>query len=233
MQPSGLPLIVVSGLAFEARIAAGDGIVTVCGGRPEQLAAAIVRAVAEGCQGIISFGIAGGLVSTLEPGACIVARSVVAKGRRFDSHPEWSRRLLQAIPGAIHADIAGVTAPVATPADKRAMARLTGAAAVDMESVHSVGAAVAYGLPFAAVRVVADPLYRALPPAALAALNSDGTPDFPAVFRSIVSRPQQIKALIRTALDARTARAGLMRARRLLGPGFSLLEIAEAMTPAE
>ena len=226
---NSLPVIAVTGLAFEARIAAGHGVVTICGNRPDQLADAIAR----GCRGIISFGIAGGLASHMKPGACIVARSVVARGDRFDSHPEWSRRLLQAIPGSVHADIAGATAPVATPADKRGIARLTGAVAVDMESYHSVRAAVAHGLPFAAVRVVADPSHRALPPAALGAVRADGTPDLSAVLRSIVARPSQISALIQIALDTHTARAALVRARRLLGPGLNLVGIAEAMTPAE
>jgi hopanoid-associated phosphorylase len=221
-----LPVIAVTGLAFEARIAAGHGVVTVCGNRPDLLEAAI----AQGCQGIISFGIAGGLVSHMRPGSCIVARAVVAHGDRFSSHPEWSDRLLKAIRGSIHADIAGATAPIATPADKRAIAGLTGAVAVDMESYLSVRAAIAHGLPFAAVRVVADPSHRGLPPAALGTVRADGTADLSAVLRSIVARPGQIGALIRAALDTRTARTSLVRARRLLGPGLS---VADLMTPAE
>ena len=221
-----LPVIAVTGLAFEARIAAGHGVVTVCGNRPDLLD----DAIAQGCQGIISFGIAGGLAAHVRPGTCIVARSVIARGDRFNSHPEWSQRLLQAIRGSVHADIAGATAPVATPADKRAVARLTGAVVVDMESYLSVRAAIAHKLPFAAVRVVADPSHRSLPPAALGTVRADGTPDLSAILRSIVARPSQIGDLIRTALDTRTARTALVRARRLLGPGLSL---AEAMAPAE
>ena len=221
-----LPVIAVTGLAFEARIAAGHGVVTVCGNRANSLADAIAR----GCQGIISFGIAGGLAAHMRPGTCIVARSVIADGDRFNSHPEWSRRLLQAIQGAVHGDIAGATLPVATPAHKRAVAGLTGALAVDMESHLSVRAAIKHGLPFAAVRVVADPSYRSLPPAALGTVRADGTPDLSAVLRSVVTRPTQIGALIRTALDAHTARSALVRARRLLGPGLSFIE---AIAPVE
>jgi hopanoid-associated phosphorylase len=234
MPPSTLlPVIAVTGLAFEARIAAGHGVVTVCGSRADILAAAVAKAIAEGCQGIISFGIAGGLAPDIKPGTCIVARSIVAEGDRFDSHADWSRRLLEAIPGAVHADIAGATSPIATPAHKREMARLTGAAAVDMESRLCVSAAIRHGLPFAAVRVVADPSHRALPPAALGTLRADGTPDLSAVLRSLVDQPRQLSALIRIALDTRTARAALARARRLLGPGLNLVGAAEAMLPAE
>ena len=65
MQPqNSLPVIAVTGLAFEARIAAGHGVVTICGNRPDQLADAIAR----GCRGIISFGIAGGLAGDPQSG---------------------------------------------------------------------------------------------------------------------------------------------------------------------
>lgn len=222
-----LPVLAVTGMAFEARIAAGPGVITICGGRPDSLAADIAAAIARGCRGIVSFGIAGGLAVNLKPGTCIVARSIVTGERRFDSHLEWSSRLLQTIPGAIHADIAGVRVAVATAADKIVLGRATGAVAVDMESMLCVGAAVAHGLPFAAVRVVADPWHRALPPAALISLRADGTPDLTAVMRSVAGQPRQINALVRLALDTRTARAALVRSRRLLGPGFGLIEQLE------
>ena len=230
-----LPVIAVTGMAFEARIAAGPGVVTIISGsHSETLSAAVSAAVMRGCQGIISFGIAGGLAPHLKPGTCIVARSVVTGDRRYYSHPEWSNRLLQAIPGSVHADIAGVQLPVSNPADKREIARSTGAVVVDMESVLSVSAAVSHDLPFAAVRVVADPSHRGLPPAALGTILPDGTTDLSAVLRSIMARPNQLSALIRLALDTRTARSALMRSRRLLGPGFGLMELTEAVaTPAE
>lgn len=221
------PVVVVTGMAFEAKIAAGAGVVTLCGGRGDVLAADLKASIAKGCQGIVSFGIAGGLASEMEPGTCIVARSVVTANGRLDSHAEWSSRLLKAIPGAIHADIAGVEAPIVTAADKRQLAAATGAAAVDMESFLSIGAAVAHNLPFAAVRVVADPSHRSLPPAALIPILVSGKPDMSAVLRSIAGQPSQLTALIRLALDARKARAVLARSRALIGPGFGLLDAAE------
>lgn len=223
------PVVAVTGMAFEARIAAGPGVVAICGGRADQLAADLAAAIAGGCRGIVSFGIAGGLAEHVAPGTCIVARSIVSAQERFDSHLEWASRLLQTIPGAIHADIAGVAAPVMTPSDKISLGRATGAAAVDMESLLCVGAAVTHGLPFAAVRVVADPWHRALPPAAQIGLLPNGTPDLSAVMRSVMTRPRQVGALIRVGLDTRTARAALVRARRQLGPGFGLIDPAETM----
>jgi hopanoid-associated phosphorylase len=217
------PVLAVTGMAFEARIAAGPGVVTLCGSRPDTFAEELKAAIADGVRGIVSFGIAGGLCNKLKPGDCIVARSIVTPEERFDSHQQWSSRLLQSIPGAIHADIAGVREPVSDPTGKLMLGRSTGASVVDMESMLCVNAAVAHNLPFAAVRVVADPWHRELPPAALISLRADGTPDLSAVMRSVAGRPAQINALVRLALDTRTARAALTRSRRLLGPGFGLI----------
>ena len=124
-------VIVVTGMAFEAGIAAGPGVVVVTGGAANT--DVISAAVQRGCRGIISFGIAGGLTPDLKPGACIVARSIVTGDRKYHSHREWFDRLRSAIPGSIYADIAGAEAPVCSPGDKRKMAVATGAVAVDMD----------------------------------------------------------------------------------------------------
>ena len=214
-------MIVVTGMAFEAGIAAGPGVVVVTGGAAN--ADAISAAVRQGCRGIISFGVAGGLIPDLKPGACIVARSIVTGDRKYHSHHEWFDRLRSAIPGSIHADIAGATSPVRSPNDKRKMAVATGAVAVDMESAGSAIAAFKHKLPFAALRVVADPSHRSLPPAALSERLVDGTTDLSAVWRSIVAQPGQLGGLLRLAFDTRTARAALVRSRRRLGHGFGLI----------
>ena len=226
--PSPPPLkpyvVVVTGMAFEAGIAAGPGIVVVTGGAAN--VDAISAAVRRGCRGIISFGIAGGLTPELKSGACIVARSIVTGDRRYHSHREWFDRLRAAIPGSIHADIAGAETPVCSPGDKRKMAVATGAVAVDMESAGSAIAAFKHKLPFAALRVVADPSHRSLPPAALSERHIDGTTNLSAVLRSIVAQPSQLGGLLRLALDTRTARAAMVRSRRRLGHGFGLISQA-------
>jgi nucleoside phosphorylase len=71
-------LIIVVGLAFEARIAAGRGNCVVSSGDGQHLAARLTAAIAEArstvrdCPGIVSFGVAGGLAPQLRPGDCII-----------------------------------------------------------------------------------------------------------------------------------------------------------------
>src|SRR5207247_188874 len=68
-----------------------------------------------GSRGVISFGIAGGLAPNLLPGQWVVASAIVSDHERHVPDARWSERLLQALPGARHAMIAGADAPVADP----------------------------------------------------------------------------------------------------------------------
>ena len=221
-------MIIVVGLAFEARIAAGPGVHVICSGDGRNLAAKLTAAIAEarslvrGCPGIISFGVAGGLAPQLRPGTCVVGSAVLSESNRMPTSREWSQKLLQAIPGAVSGMLLGVAAPVAHPDEKRALYLQTGAIAVDMES-HTVAAVgLSHELPVAAIRVITDPAKRALPASAVAAMRANGTTDIAAMLRSALSRPRELPALFRTALDARAARASLVRGRSLLGPAFTL-----------
>jgi hopanoid-associated phosphorylase len=225
----GNSVIAAVGLAFEARIAAGPGVTVLGRGGRGGLAASVERAIRQGCRGIVSFGIAGGLAQHLKPGSFVVGSAVIdVTGERWPTCPQWSGRLLQALPGAIHAPIAGSEGPVAHPAVKRLMHKKTGAAIVDMESHLAARLAARHGIAFAALRVVCDPAHRALPSAALAGMRSDGSTDGFAVLRGLAVRPSTVPGVMLTALDAAAARANLQRCRKLAGLGFGLLEPAAA-----
>jgi adenosylhomocysteine nucleosidase len=227
MEGRAQPIVVVVGLAFEARIAAGPNTTVICSGDGRGLSAKLERTISAGCRGLLSFGLAGGLAAQLRPGACLVASEIVSAAGRLATHPHWSRNLLKAFPQAIGGPILGHAAPIIVPAAKHALWQQTGAHAVDMESHIVAQIAAAHGLPMAAVRVVADPAHRAVPRSALAGMRPDGRTDVIGVLRSLRSQPRDLPALIRTALDARAARASLLRGRRLLGPYFGFPDLAE------
>ena len=219
-------VIAFVGLAFEARIAAGPGVLVVCRTAGSELAAVADSAVRQGYRGMISFGVAGGLASHLRAGDWVVASTVRESQTVRTADIAWSRKLLGMIAGAIHAPIVGVDVPVAEPAKKRELYRTTGAVAVDMESHVVARVAAAHGLAFAAVRVIVDPAHRAVPPAALLAMRPDGRADVSAIVRDLMVRPSQLTPLARVAVDALAARAAMHRVRRLLGPHFGLLDLA-------
>jgi len=212
-------VIALVGLAFEARIAAGPGVLVVCRGRePSDL---LRLAIGAGCRSIISFGVAGGLAPDLIPGDCVVASAIIDHPAVRPTDPLWSRKLADMIPDARHGPIMGVNSVVSDPADKRKLHAFTRAVAVDMESHLVARLADAHGLAFAAVRVIIDPAHRAVPPAALLAMAPGGSTDVSAMLWEILARPSQVSPLMRLAADAVAARAALVRLRRALGPSFS------------
>ena len=217
-------MIVVVGMAFEARIAESLGVPIVCGGDGHNLAVSLSRAMAAGCGGLISFGVAGGLAPDLKPGTCVIGSAILhdAVERRTDAR--WAQRLMRIIPGAVCGPIAGVREPIAHAAAKRTLHQETGAIAVDMESHVVAEAAAQHGVPVAAIRVVIDPAERTSPRSALAGTRADGTVDALAIARSLLRYPADLVGLIQMSFDARAARATLMRGSALLGPGLGLLD---------
>jgi adenosylhomocysteine nucleosidase len=220
-------VIIVVGLAFEARIAAGPGVQVICSGDGRNLASKLTAAIADararghGYQGLVSFGVAGGLAPQLPTGACVVGSHVLCGSRSMPTDRSWSEKLLQTIPGAVSGGLLGVSAPVAHPRDKRELYTKTGAIAVDMESHVVAAVGLEHEIPFAAIRVITDPAKRALPASAIAAMRPNGTTDIAAMFRAVLKRPRDVPALVRTAIDARAARASLVRGRYWLGPALT------------
>jgi adenosylhomocysteine nucleosidase len=217
--PSHSGVVAVTCLALEARIARGPGVSVLCKHSLE-LATSLTAAIARGVSGIISFGIAGGLSPHLAAGDWVVASAVRNGDDVIATDRPWTQRLLERLPGAIHAEVAGADAVVASPLDKRDLYRETGASAVDMESHIAAKIAAEHRIPFVACRVIIDPAHRTLPPAATLGLRLDGTPDVPAVLRSVRQQPGQLPDLIRVASDAYVARRALRSGRKQLGVGL-------------
>ena len=122
---------IVVGLAAEARIARRLGWpVAIGGGTTAGAEAAAGALVRQGCAGLISFGLAGGLDPTLKSGALIVPSAVIADGKHYATDPDLSRMLGGATPHLV----LGADAIVDSVEEKRRQRGLTGAAAVDLES---------------------------------------------------------------------------------------------------
>lgn len=220
-------VVAVTGLAFEARIVAGPGIKVVCGGGHQNLKRSLEAALRQGCRGILSFGVAGGLAPHLKPGDCVVARKIISDDDHYSSHRGWTRALLDVVEDAVHGDIAGSDVAVSSASRKRSLHQETGAVAVDMESHVAARFAAEHQVPFAAFRVITDPSDRALPPAALVAMRAEGTINVPAVMRSLIRHPKQVPTLVRVALDSWAARQKLVPSRRFLGPSLGFPDVCE------
>src|SRR6185437_10780812 len=129
-----ISVVAASGLAIEARIAAGAGVCAIAGGLdPRALAASLEREVARGACGIISFGIAGGLAPDVAAGTWIVGRGVYTPTGYQSCDLEWTQHLAERLPGALLGDLAGCELPIPDAGAKRALHVATSALAVDTE----------------------------------------------------------------------------------------------------
>ncbi|MBI3435060.1 MAG: adenosylhopane nucleosidase [Proteobacteria bacterium] len=219
-------VIAVTGIAFESQIASGADATVICGADRHALAPAITQAIAGGARGVISFGIAGGLSPAMSSGCIMVPELIVCPLDRLPTHATWRHRLIELLNGDVHGGaLVGVDAPTALAVEKRALARMSGAQAVDMESHIAARICAAHGVPFVALRAISDGVDFDLPDAALIPLRPDGHANLAAVLGNVARQPAQIVALIRTARDARRARNALLRSRKLLGLRFGLPDL--------
>ena len=207
---------VVVGLAAEARIARRLGWpIAIGGGTAGGAEAAANALVRQGCAGLISFGLAGGLDATLRPGALIVPAAVIAGGKRYTADPILSCMLGGATPHLL----LGADAIVASVEDKCRQREQTGAAAVDLESGAVARVASTHSIPFAVLRAICDAADSSLPHAALVALDTHGGIRAWRVLASIAARPMQLPALLALAADAAAARRSLIaRVKRIVQP---------------
>ena len=194
------------GFAAEARIARRSGWpAAIGGGSTDGAAVAARRLIAAGATGLVSFGLAGGLDPGLRAGTLIVPETVVAHGRvrRTDD-------ALNALLGGTSGHLClGLDRIVASTAEKRRLRLETGASLVDMESGAVSEVADAAGVPFAVLRAICDHADRALPPAALIALDTKGRIAPAQIAWSVLTDPGQVSALIALGRDAAAARRAL------------------------
>jgi hopanoid-associated phosphorylase len=221
-------LLIVTGLAQEARIAAGPGMTVICSSSdPQQLRALLTVFDPTTIRGVISFGVAGGLDPSLKPGDVVVATEVMAGDARWLAGLALNEDLISSFaPGRrriVRGGLAGVEQVVAGSSLKAALRSETGAAAVDMESHIAAAYAAETGLPFAALRVISDPASRALPPLAMAAIKPNGDIDLRKVLRGVARNPMTLRALVSTGIDFNRALRSLRGCRGFLLGGEGLV----------
>ncbi len=231
---SGLPVLVVTGMAREARLAAGPGnVVLGSGGDPARLRQMLADRPEPGFHAVLSFGIAGGLDPALGAGDLVVSTGVRSGDGFWPSHPALTKLLMDRLAAGgmrpVPAEIAGAELVILSADAKRRISEATGAAAVDMESHVAAAYAEAEGVPFVALRAVCDPASRALPHLVLKALRPDGGLDLPAVLRTLGREPAQLAATLRLARDARAAFRALRRCRDLLGIGRGFPDLGKLL----
>jgi hopanoid-associated phosphorylase len=222
------PILIVTGLVQEARIAAGPGMTVICSSSdPQQLRALLTVFDPTTIRGVISFGVAGGLDPSLKPGDVVVATEVLAGDTRWLAGLALNEELVASVAmgrrRVVRGSLAGAEQVVSARALKAALHLETGAAAVDMESHIAAAYAAEAGLPFAALRVISDPATRALPALAMAALKPNGEIDLRKILSGVARNPMTLRALVSTGIDFNRALKSLRGCRGFLLGGESLV----------
>ena len=178
--------------------------------------------LAEGCDALLSFGIAGGLDPLLGPGTTIVADAIVTQtGQKFKTADRWRERLLRALnglPAVRSATVAGSDWPITTEVERLALSEASGASVVDMESHAVAEVASDAAVPFLALRVVADTFTDVVPMWVNDCVSDDGGIKPLALTTGLIAQPGDIMALLRLAQTSRVALVQLSRALLLAGP---------------
>lgn len=217
-----MPLAALCGFAAEARLARRFGLIAFATGGDAARGRVLATQAAEVADGLISFGIAGGLAPRLAAGTLLLPRMVIADDdERLTADAGLHGSFLAALAAAgLHAetgDLLALEAIVTTPHAKAMQHARYGALAVDLESQHAARAARAVGKPFLVLRAIADPASRGLPPAALVGLHPSGRTAPGRVLASLLRQPGQIPDLVATARDTKRALATLRTALTAIG----------------
>jgi adenosylhomocysteine nucleosidase len=222
------PVLIVTGLVQEARIAAGPGMIVICSSSdPQQLRALLATLDSTTFRGVVSFGVAGGLDPSLKTGDVVVATEVMAGDTKFLADMALNEEMIASAAlkrsrvtrrrrRVVRGGLAGVERVVAASSCKAALHSETGAAAVDMESHIAAAYAAQAGLPFAALRVISDPAHRALPELAQNAIKPNGDICMRTIMRGVVRNPKTLKELVSTGIDFNLALRSLRNCRGFL-----------------
>jgi adenosylhomocysteine nucleosidase len=218
--PPSATILIVCGLKREAAILAGPGRIALCGDAPT-LRARLNDAASLRPRLVLSWGLCGGLDPRLRPGDLILGAAVVSRTDAIQADAAATARLAERLRAADECAaterFAASDAPVATPAAKAELRRLTDASAVDMESLIAGQFARERKIPFAILRAVADPAERALPPLALNAMTPEGGINLAAIMGALIRSPAQLGSLSALAADSGAAFRALKRCGLLAG----------------
>jgi adenosylhomocysteine nucleosidase len=154
---------------------------------------------------VVACGFAGALSPKLNVGEVFLASEVVEPG---DDDLQWQTAVPAELGNLQIGRLITVQRLVARPADKRSLARQTGAVAVDMESAAIAEACQEWQVPCAVVRAVSDTADTALSPR-LVSLMAGGRVAPGRVVASVIRSPGLALELWRLARNTRIAARNL------------------------
>jgi len=220
---------VITGLASEADCLNVYGYderpaVRIAGASATRAREAAQALVSSGCKGLVSFGLSGALDPQHVPGDVLLPDAVLnPQGQRFVTHAPWRNSLEQALSVTMpvsSGSISGSDTPLLTVEQKIASRLSSGAAAVDMESHAIAEVAARHGLPFVALRVIADSHQLEIPAWTMNGVQENGQVHEGQLFLGFLIRPWLWPKLGVLAVSNSKALKSLRRSILVVGPGL-------------
>lgn len=210
---------VVTGLQFEAALFPPEcsNLIVQCDGMgPERAERAAQVLLDRGAQALMSFGISGGLTSTVKTGQLTIASSIVhSSGVSIPCDLEWQRRLIKGCHGIGPIEkgpVAHSGTPVETVQDKQLLSHITKTASVDMESWAVATVAKKAGVPLAVMRAVADPFDKGLLPELMVGVTPEGNLAQLSAVKVLLRKPWLIPSALQIGRYSAMAQRTLRRA---------------------
>ena len=202
------------------------GWIQLCGIGPQRAARAAESLLARGASALLSWGTAGALSPELLPGSLILPKVITGSGgEQCHVDREWHMRTIRCLQDRLvisNDPIVESETVVAGVVDKAHLFARSRAAAVDMESGVIACAAARAGVPFLAIRAIADTATTEIPREVLNMFSVHGEWRLSAVVPAVLKRPPVVADCLRLWHDVRAAYGSLRQVARLLGPSLQL-----------
>jgi len=199
----------------------GGDLLILSGIGPERAQSAAQSLLQHGATALLSWGSAAALDAQLRPGHIVLPNTIVGTdGVRLSVDLDWQQPVRQCLADKVPVSIAAVAesrAVLKGTADKAALAHKSGAGAADMESASVARVAQSAGVPFLAVRAIADSLGMAVPAWLLQRLDLLGKPPAKALWIGLARNPADILTLARLARAFRAAMRALSSVKTYAG----------------
>ncbi len=176
--------------------------------------------VAKGVGRLTSWGCAAALSASLKPGDLVLADKLIDSGNiEMAVNPDWhgdtKNKLAKFM--VIHSGaLAESISIVSSSTDKKQLHSITGAVALDMESIAIAKVARQHVLPFIAIRAIVDPVMMNLPLAINYSLNNSGDIMLGKLLLYLLLHPAELPGLIQLGLHFYAAKKSLKLAASLL-----------------
>jgi|TARA_B100000315_G_C14582523_1_gene591263 adenosylhomocysteine nucleosidase len=171
----------------------------------------------DGCDALISFGVAGALDPTLRPGDLIIPDQVIStNGDSFETSKDQLISHLGSRFIFKRGSLLGSDNLIASVTEKQALHKSTGSIAVDMESIGVAQAARGHGLPFLVIRAISDAADQDLPAASYQAVDDQGNIRIGSILLELVKNPSGLPDLIKMSGDSGKAFDTLRRVAALV-----------------